>query len=309
MITQHASVDTVERFLRAEGSQDERAGLIRHLLARCPECLQATGEVPEARTLGVHPGGPIPATSYDDVFARVESQVRKVAKSLTQERSDAARLAQGLRGISPEQQKIRVRNDRRFHTWGFAEHLIAEGRDVVRHDPARAVDTAELAVEVLHRLDAERYGVERLADLRALAWEAVGNARRWHSDFEGAADAFRCAREELGKGTGDNLTEAMVASSEAALAIEQGRFEGVDESLNRAIRVFRKVQDPYFEGRALLLKAVTVGPVDPDRGTDLLRRALERIEQGAPGRSARLVERLAPLIQPWEGHARLRSRA
>lgn len=299
MNTPHASTDTIERFVRSEASAEERQGLVRHLLSRCPECLSTAGETPEVRSFQAACGPALPAEAYDQVFATVERQAGKVAQELSAERAQAARLSQSLRDVKMEHRRIRVRNDRRFHSWGLCEHLLAESREAGREHPPRALELAELGVEAARRLDAGRYGAGRVADLCAAAWEAVGNARRWLLDFEGAAEALRCAREELAKGTGDPLIEAVVASAEAALAVETGRFEETRDSLDRAIRVFRRVGDPYLEGRALLLKAVTVGPSDPDRGTALLRKALDCIEKGEPGRGARMVERFAPYLAPW----------
>jgi hypothetical protein len=310
--SQHATAQTVDRFLRAEALPKERIGLVRHLLARCPECLRTTGESSEDSAFGARRrrGEPIPDAAYEDVFSRVERRTGKVAQRLAEERAQSAHLWQVLRDATPEQRRIRVHNDRRFHSWGFCEHLIAESREAGRQAPGRALELAELAVEAAQRLDGRRYGAERVADLRALAWDALANARRWLADFPGAQQALGCARQEIGRGTSDLLIEAMVTSSEAALAIDQGRLEGLEEPLDRAIRTFRRVGDSYLEGRALLLKAVAVGPADPERGEALLRQALRRIEKAAPGRSARIVERLAPLLQPWGGEAvRRRSRA
>lgn len=299
MSTPHASPATVGRFVRSEASAEERRRLVRHLLSRCPECLSAAGEVPEVRSFQAARGPALPEETYDRAFAQVERQAGQVAQELGAERAQAAGLRQGLRNVKPEHRRMRVRNDRRYHSWGFCERLIAESREAGREHPPEALELGDLAVEASRHLDAGRYGAERVADLRALAWEATGNARRWLLDFDGAADALRCAREELGKGTGDPLAEAVVTSAEAALAVETGSFQGMEPALDRAIRTFRRVGDPYLEGRALLLKAVSVGPSDPDRGTALLRKALDRIEKGEPGRGARMVERFAPYIEPW----------
>ena len=297
--SQHATAQTVDRFLRAEAMPEERIGLVRHLLARCPECLRTTGESRADPAFGARRRGPIPENAYTEAIARVEKRASKVAGRLAQERAQSAPLWQGLRDITPEQRRMRIHNDRRYHSWGFCESLIAESRGAGRKAPERALELAELAVEAAQRLDGRRYGAERVADLRAATWDALANARRWRSDYKGAAEALRCARQETARGTGDVLTEAAVTTSEAALAIDQGRLEGLEESLDRAIRTFRRVGDSYLEGRALLLKAVAVGPDDPARGEALLRQALKRIEKGAPGHSGPMVEHFASRLQPW----------
>jgi hypothetical protein len=298
----------VDRFLRAEAMPEERIGLVRHLLVRCPECLRTTGESTEDPAFGLRRREPIPESAYNDVLARVEKRTSKVAGRLADERAQAAALWHGLRETTPEQRRIRLHNDRRFHSWGLCEHLIDGSREAGRQEPQRALELAELAVEIAQRLDGRRYGAERVADLRAVAWDALGNARRWLADLKGAAEALRCARQETARGTGDLLTEAIVTTSEAALAIDQGRLAGLEESLDRAIRTFRRVGDSYLEGRALLLKAVAVGPEDPARGESLLRQALRRIEKGAPGRSGLMVEHFAPHLQPWAEAAGSRRR-
>ena len=40
----HATPDTIRQLLRAKLPREELAGVIRHLLARCPACLLAAGQ-------------------------------------------------------------------------------------------------------------------------------------------------------------------------------------------------------------------------------------------------------------------------
>jgi len=54
MADEHLSMDTIERFFRAELSRDEARDLVRHLLRQCPECsrrLQAVAQRQDFRLL------------------------------------------------------------------------------------------------------------------------------------------------------------------------------------------------------------------------------------------------------------------
>lgn len=59
----HATPDMIRQLLRAKLAREDVAGVIRHLLARCPECLLATGHAawadrlpPLVRLERRHPG-------------------------------------------------------------------------------------------------------------------------------------------------------------------------------------------------------------------------------------------------------------
>jgi len=44
----HPEPTQLERFVRGELSREEARGIVRHLLARCPSCIQVTGRLWEA---------------------------------------------------------------------------------------------------------------------------------------------------------------------------------------------------------------------------------------------------------------------
>jgi len=57
MISSHFNQDILQRFLRAELSRTENQSIVRHLLARCPHCLEIVREAD--RVEGMRLTGPI----------------------------------------------------------------------------------------------------------------------------------------------------------------------------------------------------------------------------------------------------------
>lgn len=236
---------TLERLERSVGSRDEIKGLVRSLLAGVPE-----GDVdrPAAGPERLRGG-------YDRAFEQAEERLGQRAQVLLRERAAAPALWADLRGHSPEGRRMRLRNDRRFQTWAFCEHLVGESEKAAE-TPRRAQELAELAVELVKRLDPAVYGEERLADLEASVWAALAEARRLTGDHEGAKSALECVREALARGTGDPLARASLSKLEASLAVDEGRYAAAADSLERAIRIHRRWGDPRFEGEALAREAL-----------------------------------------------------
>jgi tetratricopeptide (TPR) repeat protein len=235
----------LERLERSIGSRNEIKGLVRSLLAGVPdEPVDRPAAGPER-----FQGG------YDRVFEQAEERLGRSAQALLRERTAAPALWADLRGHSPEGRRMRIRNDRRFQTWAFCE-LLAEESERAAETPRRALELAELAVELVKRLDPALYGGERLADLEASVWAAVAEARRLNADLEGAKSALECVREALARGTDDPLARASLSKLEASLAVDEGRFAAAADSLERAIRIHRRWGDPRFEGETLAREAL-----------------------------------------------------
>ena len=127
-------------------------------------------------------------------------------------------------------------------------------------------------------LDPARYGAARLADFRAGALGALGNARRLASDFAGARSAFREAGGELGRGTGDPLEEAVLLSLRASLHKDLGEFERAMEILDQAAAIYREANEPHLEGRSRIKQAATIGFTDPETAVKLAQNGLALID-------------------------------
>ena len=286
MHEQHASPEVIQRFLRSELSTEESSGLVRHLVARCPHCLGAAG-----RVAWTFPVPPLPAcgrlgrsrvhrAGYDGAFAAAGRKLDAWERELGRQRTLAVEQWRELRLHPSLRRRWRIRNDPRFGTWGFCERLLEECLALGGRDPGQAGELAGLAVEAAARLEVERYGAARIADLQAFARGVLGEAHRLQLDLSAAGEALAGARAAFRKGTGDPLEEARLVSFEMALAKDQGEIEGAVDALGWVARVYRRAGERQREGRALLLQAEAAGELDPQRGLDLLEQALELTGRG-----------------------------
>lgn len=257
-----AASPNIDRLLSpSKLSTEEARGLVRRLLARVPERgVEGPREEPVSVTARVEP----PAGAYDRAFSAAFERVDRQAQDLSRERAAAAALWAELLGQEPERRRMRIRNDRRHHTWAFCDRLLEESRRAGRSEPRQALEIAELALEAVHHLDSERYGAERLADLTGMSWCAVGEAWRLLGDREGARAALDCAREVLALGTGDPLARAVLAGHDASLAMDLHEYAEAAGHLDRAIHLHRRYGDRDFAGDRLVQEALRRAGVRPD---------------------------------------------
>lgn len=280
----HASREMMQRFFRSELSRRDTQQIVRHLLARCPECLDVAQEVGHAEGFTYEGGDFQSALAHEDP-GRYHETFLRILRSTDELEAELAR--QRLRGIGlwaslekhPQGRRLlMIHNDPRLQTWGLYERLLEKCRETGFHNPSEAVDIAHLALAVVEELDFGHYGEERMADFRAAALASLGNAQRLASDFAGAETSFRQARETLSQGTGDPLEKANLVSLEASLLKDLGEFEQAVRLMDQAIAVYRELNDPHLEGRTLLKQAATIGFVEPARGVELAEAGLALID-------------------------------
>ena len=250
---------------------------LSHLLRTCPECRDAyrrareglererLPSLGEARYEGLSPGGVDP-----NLVAEVKIAVHPIETLLE---GPPATWSEIL-GI-PE-----------LTTWGAVDLLIHRCRQTVFDDPRRAEAIAVLAVSLADRLDEQRYGRRFLADLRAVAWAWLGNARRVVGGLPAAEQALEAAQDWLERGVGEPRNRAQVIALVASLRRDQLRFEEAHELLDRALELYSTVEDRHLEGRILVKKAsVASFEGRPAEAARLLERALLALD---PARDARL---------------------
>ena len=183
-----------------------------------------------------------------------------------------------LEPLNPQLRFVTVGSDRRFHTLGFYDRLLEASRWYRRTEPVEAVDIVRLAILVAERLDPATLGEERVADLKAVAWAALGNTNRIAEDFEGARRAFNEAWRILESGTGNPTEEARLIGLEASYMKDIGEFELAESSLEEALEIYRKADDPHQQGRVLLKMGEIIGHLDPRRGLAHIQKALALVE-------------------------------
>jgi len=222
---------------------------------------------------------PRPVPDYASALERSARKLLQHQAALDRERIEAEVLVPELLRHRPERQRLLLRNDPRFHTWGVLEQLLERGRDGILAASAESERLAALALDQAPHLDISYYGLTRIEDMRARAWATIAEARRMRSDFAGAGEAFATARAHLSAGTGDSLEWAILFESEAALRRCQRRFGAAQALLIRAIEAFVENGEDQRTALALVsLAAVHRDAGAPSRAILLLHEALRRID-------------------------------
>src|SRR3954447_10688797 len=185
----HIPEELLERFLRLEASQQESMQVVRHLLSGCPQCLELAHRA--ALESGLFT--PLEAgqkagweQAYAEVFTRALAFATEEERKLALEKLRGwAQWAQ-IEPLNPQLRFVTVESDSRFHNFGLYDRLLEAARWYSTKEPAEAVDIVRLAILVVELLDPAVIGTQRLADLKAAAWAALGNTKRIANDFEGS---------------------------------------------------------------------------------------------------------------------------
>ena len=162
---------------------------------------------------------------------------------------------------------------------------------------------------------------ERVADLQALAWANLGNARRIASDFDGARRAFNEAWRFLEEGTGEAAERAEIISFEASYMKAIGELELAESTLEEAFEIYRDLDDSHRQGRILFQMGDVIGHIDPERGLAHIRKSLTLLdrereprldlcaqhdlalylaESGRPKEALAVLERARPLYEQFQ---------
>ncbi|HSG40078.1 MAG TPA: hypothetical protein VLE27_10610 [Thermoanaerobaculia bacterium] len=217
-----------------------------------------------------------------------------LAKALAETREGAPELWVELKPYRFEDQYQLIRGQRRFITWGLCELFCKESARLAAIDPARAVESAELAVfisDLLREEDPQKSPY--LYQLRGYAWAHDGNARRVLGDLRNADESFSIAEAWWEAGeveVGDALGfEPVILDHKASLRIAQRRFSDAFEMLDRLYEIHTKGDrhaDCHLAGRALVKKAMALGEMgEPELALGLLHQAEGLVE---PQRDSRL---------------------
>jgi tetratricopeptide (TPR) repeat protein len=267
----HPTAEQLDRLLHGSLERADLGAIVRHLLHGCESC---RGAMREAWRRERRPPASEEPDRYEAAFQSALAAVRGREVDLAHERIVAPGLFAVLEDLPLAEQERRVRDERRFQTWGFCTHLLEESRgQIFDASAARAVDLARLAVAVADSLDPHRYRASLVEDLHARVRAELGNALRADSEFAAARAAFAEARAHLGRGTGDRGIEARILSLEASLLIDLGRWEEAQQACDRALAVYRSWGSEDLVARTLVQKAIPLGFVDPATGVRLFSEA------------------------------------
>jgi tetratricopeptide (TPR) repeat protein len=259
----HLTPTSVDRFLDRELPIVQLLQLSRHL-ATCDPCRGLLMASPRGARFLLQLDGLLAQgrVSRQPSEVRLDlggilGRVRQQSGAPENWRHRASAALQELPGLSATAQIARVREDTRLHCWFAVEQLLQKSRTLWTSVPTEALALANLALVAVDHAERRSSSPLYLRDLRALCWAYIGNSWRVVGDFREAAPAFQQAQALLQKGTGDPLTQAEVYSLEASLRREMRNFETAVQLLHRAVRIYRRANEPHLLGRTLIKKAAT----------------------------------------------------
>lgn len=256
MDDRHVDRDALLRFLADELAEEDNRALQRHVFT-CPECEERLiGLLPAPRQSRPEREQPEPR----EVIRRVVEETRPTAawsrSALATERQEAPGLWEELLSRTLEERRSLVWNDPRYQTWGLFELLAQSSHEILPEEPRKAEAVARLALDAAEQLDAARYGAPAVEAAKAKAWTHLANTSRVLSDFRQAEQALQTAELHLSRSWLDPLDEAFLLESKAALRRAQSRFEEALALLDTAMAIYREVNEPHLQGRALMVKGV-----------------------------------------------------
>ena len=274
MIEWHPDRKTLERFLDNELPEEQSRTLQRHIVT-CSAC--------EERLIGILPAPACDADAgtdgYRDLFRQVLREARQEGEErralLAAERKEAGHLWREVRGLDLAARRELVWEDPLFQSWGFFELLLDKSRWTVLEDPRQAEEMIRLALDVTEHLDPAHYGPGSVDSAKARAWASLGNVLRILADFRQAEQAFRQADSYLLAGWLDPLDEALLLEYKASLRRAQRRFDEALDMLDSAIALYREVNEPQGQGRAMMGKGLVLRYADdPEAATSCFRESL-----------------------------------
>lgn len=280
----HPDRRTLERFLEDQLPEEQCRTLQRHIFT-CARCEQRLIEI-----LPPLPGGDgdtdtAGTSEYRDLIrqvlveARLEGEQRRVW--LAAERKEAGTLWRRIHDLDLAARRELVWEDPRFQSWGFFELLLDKARWTVLEEPRKAEEMLRLALDVAEHLDPETYGPGSVSSARARAWSGLGNALRVLADFRQAEHAFRQAEIHLSNGWLDPLDEALLLEYKASLRRAQRRFDDALELLDSAVALYREVNEPQGQGRAMMGKGLVLRyNDDPEAASACFRESLFLLDGG-----------------------------
>ncbi len=252
----HPDQAALERFLGDTLPERESRDLQRHLFI-CPDC--------EERLLRLLAGPATSVSDRDDYHGAIRrllddyrSEVGTHRHRLTGERTAASELWRQIEPLPQEGRRLLIWEDARFQSWGFHELLLDRARQETLEIPQRVEDLLRLALDVAELLDGEEYGPGSVEAAKARTWTWLGNAFRVLGDFRQAESAFQTAELFLSRSWLDPLDEALLLELKAPLRRVQRRFDEALELLESAIAIYREVNEPHLQGRALMMKGVVL---------------------------------------------------
>lgn len=276
----HPNEQTLEELLLS--LDDRQRAVVRHL-GWCGVCRPKLAYLPRPQP----PEQDALAGQESAALAESRRVVSEWQAAMEKERDDAPGLFVELLA-QPAGDRDRLLDEQtRFQTWGVFELLVERSLEASIQDPEFGEHLGFLALRLADHLDGERYGADRITDLRARACAFVGNACRLRFDFQGAEEAFSRAYSLLKKGTRDGLERAIYLDLKSSLRRAQRRFDEALRLLERAVEIFLSYGERHRAGRSLMkISIVHYHAGNPEAAIPVLHQCLSMLD---PERDPRLL--------------------
>jgi hypothetical protein len=241
MEDRHLSLATLAKLATGRIEAEELQQIvIPHLVAVCAGCREIFAELQRLKDEVGH---------WDDMVAVMEG-------------GDAPALWERLQPLPYDEQLRQVEDDGALQTWALCRLLLRKSLQATYQRPDLAVQLARLGVKIAGHLG-ETYDRDWVADLSALTFAYLGNARRVLGEHQSANDAFFDAHSKLrAGGTGNPRVEAEILDLEASLRSDERRFPAALELLERVYATYsgedKAARDPHLAGQALVKKAAAL---------------------------------------------------
>jgi tetratricopeptide (TPR) repeat protein len=287
----HPKPETLRDFILVRLAPSEDAQVEAHLEGGCERCLFAARELfPEAHfgtqesvrafVNAIYEKEEQPGSAdADEEIDRILHQALRRRFLLDCEAALTPALLGELDRRPPAERRATIRTAPRYRLYGFAERLCELSREAGFSDVGRALELAELAVEVSDGLDPRLYFPLITTDQQAMARAFLGNARRVASDLFGADRAFHEGRQFLREGTESPILHAEFSSLLGSLRIDQARYPEAQRMLLEAREIFEKWGRPEDVGRVLLQLGLCMRYAgEAERAVELFGQAAEALE-------------------------------
>ena len=249
----HPNRETLSRFTLGELPPDEAREIERHL-ALCSDCRDRADEVSALAQLEILDSWLRPG--YDEAFDRATERATEQMAGFWGERRGSEDLLAELLREPIARRHQRVCEEEGCHSLKLCELLRAQSKEKWFSDPAAGIDLAELAVEVAEHLDPARYGSHLVVDAQALSWAYLGNGFRIVCDLWRAEKAMHRAWCLQLQDDGDSYSKAELFNLTSSLLNVQGRYDEAIRLTDKAISLYREVDDRHFEGATLIHKGL-----------------------------------------------------
>lgn len=147
-----------------------------------------------------------------------------------------------------------ARGEERFRNPLLVTRLIQLSEQEVTLEPEQAQRLAEIAFDLAAELDYARVGEDMCRDLAIRAQAHRANALRAAGQLAEAEAIFRRVAKGLSNAA-DPLLKAEVLRLVSSLEKDRRQFADAQNKLQRALELYRSVDDSALQGRTLLLQA------------------------------------------------------